>query len=107
MTDAVVSMDVRKISNDISAIDIAGTVNRNAEAALTEAYRLAGAERTRAIILNFVQLEYLNSSGIGLLVPLLVRAKRHNQQVFAYGLNEHYREIFALTRLDEVIRIFP
>jgi len=47
----------------------------------------------------------MNSSGIGLLVTLLVRAQRARQRILACGLTEHYREIFELTRLDEVISI--
>ena len=44
-------------------------------------------------------------TGIGLLVTLLVRAQRSKQAVFAYGLSEHYRQIFELTRLDEAVGI--
>ena len=47
----------------------------------------------------------MNSSGIGLLVTLLVRANRNHQRMLAYGLTEHYRQIFELTRLDEAIAI--
>jgi anti-sigma B factor antagonist len=47
----------------------------------------------------------MNSSGIGLLVTLLVRANRNRQRMLAYGLSEHYRQIFELTRLDEAIAI--
>ncbi len=47
----------------------------------------------------------MNSGGIGLLVTLLVRAQRQRQRVLAYGLSEHYRQIFELTRLDEAIGI--
>jgi len=36
---------------------------------------------------------------------LLVRANRQRQQLAAYGLSEHYREIFELTRLDEAITL--
>ena len=41
-----------------------------------------------------------------MLVTLLVRANRQHQQLAAYGLSEHYREIFELTRLDEAITIY-
>jgi len=41
-----------------------------------------------------------------MLVTLLVRANRQRQQLAAYGLSEHYREIFELTRLDEAIAIY-
>jgi anti-sigma B factor antagonist len=56
--------------------------------------------------MNFSGLEYMNSSGIGLLVTLLIRARRQNQKLIACGLNEHYRQIFELTRLNEAIHIY-
>ena len=59
-----------------------------------------------AVVLDFSGLEYMNSGGIGLLVTLLVRANRQKQKLLATGLNEHYRQIFELTRLDEAIVIF-
>jgi anti-sigma B factor antagonist len=59
----------------------------------------------RAVVLNFTGLSYMNSGGIGLLVTLLVRANRHSQRLLAFGLSDHYRQIFELTRLDEAIGI--
>ena len=47
----------------------------------------------------------MNSGGIGLLVTLLVRVQRQGQRLLAVGLNDHYREILSLTRLDEAIGI--
>ena len=35
-----------------------------------------------------------------------MRANPQHQQLAAYGLSEHYREIFELTRLDEAITIY-
>ena len=55
---------------------------------------------------SILPLEYMNSGGIGLLVTLLVRANRAKQRLLACGLNDHYRQIFELTRLDEAISIF-
>jgi anti-sigma B factor antagonist len=56
-------------------------------------------------VLSFEGLDYMNSGGIGLLVTLLVRAQRQRQRVLAYGLSDHYRQIFELTRLDEAVGI--
>ena len=61
---------------------------------------------TNKLVLNFDGLEYMNSGGIGMLVTLPVRANRQRQQLAAYGLSAHYREIFELTRLDEAITIY-
>jgi anti-sigma B factor antagonist len=99
------SIDVRKVSDTTSIVDIKGDITAAAEDELTTAYNDASSDRTRAIILNFTGLEYMNSSGIGLLVTLLVRANRQRQKVSAFGLNEHYLQIFQLTRLDEAIGI--
>jgi anti-sigma B factor antagonist len=60
---------------------------------------------TRTIVLDFTELEYMNSTGIGLLVTLLVRAQRHRQRILEFGLSEHYRQMLSLARLDEAIGI--
>jgi anti-sigma B factor antagonist len=87
-------------------IDIKGEITAQSEDELMDAYGRASDAGVRAIVLNFCDLEYMNSGGIGMLVTLLVRANRNRQQLSAYGLSPHYREIFGLTRLDEVIAIY-
>jgi anti-sigma B factor antagonist len=106
MYQTKVTMDVRKASDKVSILDIQGGVTSFAENALMDAYTQANTDGTRAIILNFSNLEYMNSSGIGLLITFLIRANRQGQQLLAFGLNEHYQHIFALTRLNEVIQIY-
>lgn len=102
------TMEVRAARGDASAsvIDIRGEVTAASESALMDAYALATASGARLILLNFADLEYMNSSGIGLLVTLLIRANRQGQKIAAFGLSDHYRDIFELTRLDEAIHIF-
>ena len=97
MTETAVPMTVRTPTERASVIDIAGEVTAASEGVLMDAYGRASGERTRWVVLNFSELEYMNSSGIGLLVTLLVRANRQKQR--------HYRQIFQLTRLDEAIAI--
>jgi anti-sigma B factor antagonist len=83
---------------------IHGDVTGDSERALMDAYTQASSS-VRAIVLDFADLEYMNSGGIGLLVTLLVRANRAGQRLYATGLSEHYRQILALTRLDEAIEV--
>jgi anti-sigma B factor antagonist len=106
MPQSNVVMKVRKISDSTSIIDIAGEISAFAEDTLMEAYAKASTPTTRMIILNFGGLEYMNSSGIGLLVTLLIRVNRQKQRLLAYGLSEHYKHIFELTRLNEAIGIY-
>lgn len=106
MTQAKVMMNVRKPNAKVSVIDIEGDVTAFAESALMDAYQEASQNGVKAIVLNFSDLAYMNSSGIGLLVTLLIRAQRQGQSLLAYGLSEHYQQIFELTRLNEAISCF-
>jgi anti-sigma B factor antagonist len=105
MPEAATRFEVREPSARTRVIDIQGDITAASEDVLMEAYGRAGAEGVQAIVLSFTGLEYMNSGGIGLLVTLLVRAQRQHQRVLAYGLSEHYRQIFELTRLDEAVSI--
>ena len=106
MTQGTLSMDVRRVDDAVAVLDISGEITAFSEEALMDAYAASASDGTKAVILNFTALEYMNSGGIGLLVTVLVRANRAKQKLLAFGLSEHYRQIFELTRLDEAIGIF-
>ena len=105
MPEAQVKMNVRSAGEKVSIIDVHGELTAFAEDVLMDAYNRASDGQVRAIILNFEDLEYMNSSGIGLLVTLLIRINREKQQLLTYGLSDHYRSIFQITRLDDAIAI--
>jgi anti-sigma B factor antagonist len=106
MAELAVTMTTRRVGDSVGVIDIKGDVTAACEGVLMEAYKEAGGEKAKHVLLNFSGLEYMNSGGIGMLVTLLVRANRQGQKLHAYGLNEHYRQIFELTRLDDAIGIY-
>jgi len=99
-----VTMNVRQVGM-VGVIDIQGEVTAAADGVLSDAYTQAS-NGARGVVLNFSGLDYMNSSGIGLLVTMLIRANRQKQKLCAFGLNDHYKQIFALTRLNEAIKIF-
>jgi anti-sigma B factor antagonist len=105
MTQTNLTTTVRK-ADHVGIIDIDGDITAFAENALMDAYTQASADGAKAIVLNFSGLDYMNSSGIGLLVTLLIRAQRQDQSLLAFGLNDHYRQIFELTRLNDAIAIY-
>jgi anti-sigma B factor antagonist len=105
MPEAQIKMNVRDAGEKASIIDVQGELTAFAESVLMDAYNQASDGQVRAIILNFEDLEYMNSSGIGLLVTLLIRINREKQQLLTYGLSDHYRSIFQITRLDDAIAI--
>ena len=106
MPEAKVKMNVRKANANACIIDVEGELTAFAEDVLMDAYNQACAKGARVIVLNFENLEYMNSSGIGLLVTLLIRINRENQKLLSYGLSDHYRSIFQITRLDDAIVVY-
>ena len=105
MPEAATTFEVREVSEQTRVIDIKGDITAQSEDVLMDAYGRSSGAGVTAIVLNFSGLDYMNSGGIGLLVTLLVRAQRGGVRLLASGLSEHYREILALTRLDEAIEI--
>jgi anti-sigma B factor antagonist len=106
MAEAKLNATVRQAGPKANVIDIQGEINSFSEQALTEAYNQAVKDQARTVIFNFSNMTYMNSFGIGMLIVLLVRAKREGKNVVGYGLNDHFKRIFELTRLDQVIPIF-
>src|SRR2546430_17575629 len=106
MPQANVVMNVRHVSSTTTIIDFQVDLFAFAEPVLMDAYTQASSRTTRIIILNFTGLAYMNSSGIGLLVTLLIRVNRQKQHLVCYGLSEHYKHIFELTRLSDVIKLY-
>jgi anti-anti-sigma factor len=105
MTTTQLQTSVRRVDDAVTVIELAGDVTAASEPALMAAYRDACDGEPRGIALDFSRLDYMNSGGIGLLVTLLVRANRARQQLTAFGLTDHYRQIFSLTRIDEAISL--
>jgi anti-anti-sigma factor len=84
-----------------------GEINALAEHELNEAYAHAIASDPARILLHFGGVDYINSTGIALIVGLLARARKEHRAITACGLSDHYREVFEITRLADFMSIFP
>ena len=90
----------------VVVLDLSGDLRADAREDLEAAYAEAAAREPQAVVLNLTEVEYMDSTGIALLVGLLARARRDGREISAYGLTDHYREIFAITRLSEFIHVY-
>jgi len=89
-----------------ATIDLHGEINSFAEAGLNAAYTEAENENPSKVILNFSAVDYINSTGIALIVGLLARARKAHRQIVVFGLSDHYVEIFQITRLADFMTIY-
>lgn len=96
-----------RFRDGIAIMDLRGDIDAGAGDGLDTAYGSVESRGARALLLNFGSVGYINSTGIALVVGLLARARRDHRPVQAFGLSDHYREIFQITRLSDFMAIFP
>jgi anti-anti-sigma factor len=89
----------------VAIFDLQGDIDGQAEDVLEHAYTKAERQDPAAIMLNVAQVNYINSKGIALIVVLLRRATGSGRRLLVCGLNEHYQEIFQITRLSDYITV--
>jgi anti-sigma B factor antagonist len=106
MPESSVSVEVHPLNERANILHIRGEVTAASQDAVIEAYERASTDTTKSVLLDFTGLEYVNSSGIGLLSTLLIRANRQRQRVVAYGLKDQHRHILGLARLDDAMDIY-
>lgn len=85
-------------------IRMTGTVNRSAQNDMQKAFDEA-IEVPGDIGFDFSDVSYINSTGIAIIVGVLAQARAAGRKVAAYGLTDHYREVFEITRLSYFIQI--
>ena len=105
MNTSTFSAQVRD-ENQMMVIDLEGAINTQAEQAINQAYSEANSNNSETIALNFSGVDYINSTGIALIVGLLAEARKSHKRLVVYGLSEHYVEIFQITRLADFMDIF-
>jgi anti-anti-sigma factor len=105
MTADNFSANVRKLDDNV-IIDLHGPMNALADDALSKAFKEADSFHPDMILLNFSAVDYINSTGIALIVDLLAQARKIHRRVGVFGLSDHYLQIFRLTRLSDFMEVY-
>ena len=95
-----------RAQNGMAVVELHGEINSTAELALNAAYAEAEKISASGVVLNFQDVDYINSTGIALIVGLLAQARKSHRRLVVCGLSEHYQEIFRITRLSDFMQIF-
>ncbi len=96
-----------RIEGDSAIVDLIGDINRAAEPVLNDAYARVSAAGCTRIVLNFSGTEFINSTGIAVIVGVLAKARQEGRPISACGLTDHYVEIFKITHLSDFMAMFP
>ncbi|MCY3699299.1 MAG: STAS domain-containing protein [Gemmatimonadetes bacterium] len=79
------------------------TINNRGEFKERVLARLAGGDTD--FVIDFTAADYIDSSGLGVLVSLSKHIRDAGGRLTLAGLNEDLQRLFALTRLDSLFEI--
>ncbi len=104
--DKPLQTTVRHVAG-VAVIDLHGDIDGSSEHALNAAYAEVTANDATRVLLNLSNVEYINSTGIALIVGVLAQARKAKRHLSTFGLSDHYAEIFQITRLADFMSIYP
>ena len=84
-----------------------GDIASTSKDAVLGAYQLLPKETSRLILLDFTHVEYINSSGIALIIQLLIEASNSGQKVCAFGLSPHFTKVFTMVGITKYASLYP
>lgn len=106
MAAAPFSAEVRR-DGPVPLIALRGDVDRDAEGPLLSAWEQVVPLAGSRVLLDFSGVSYINSTGIAVVVGLLARARAERRPLAVFGLTDHYRHVFEITRLIDFMDIYP
>ena len=84
-----------------------GDISSASKDAVIGSYQSLSKTTAKTILLDFTKVEYINSSGIALVIQLLIEAANSGQKVFAYGLSPHFTKVFTMVGITKYAGLFP
>ncbi|MDP9170095.1 MAG: STAS domain-containing protein [Acidobacteriota bacterium] len=102
------SLSTRRCEPDITVIELTGRITLGRESAQIETYVVkALGEGVRKIVIDLSKVDYLDSTGIGLIAYNFGKISQAGAESRVSGAQGLVMDLFRITRLDSVIKFFP
>lgn len=96
-----------RIAHDIAVLDLSGSIVLGDPCnLLRDTIRDLVDKGTRRILLNFAQVDYIDSSGIAALVNSFSYIRDHNGDIKLLHLRNNIHDLLQLTRLNTIFDTF-
>ena len=93
-------------SGSLAILRFEGDITSASKDAVLGTYEKVEPE-TKEILLDFSKVQYLNSSGIALVIQLLMEANKSEQKVQIFGLTPHFQKVFTMLGLTKYTTLHP
>jgi len=90
----------------ITALRFEGDISSASADAVRGSYQSLPKERAKFLLLDFTKVDYINSSGIALVIHVLMEASNSGQAVSIFGLSQHFTKVFTMVGISKYARIF-
>jgi anti-anti-sigma factor len=110
MSDNSTNVKVTEVSGPtgqpIIVLRFSGDITSGSKAAVLGTYQGLPRE-TKRILLDFSKVEYLNSSGIALIIQMLMEAAKAGQSIQTFGLSPHFQKVFTMVGINKYTGLYP
>ncbi len=87
-------------------IDIAGQLDAFTTPDVKAEFNKLTDARHYKLVLNFTQVDYVNSTGIGAVVAVAQQVRRRKGDLKLYGMKPDIRKVFDLVGASKILEIF-
>lgn len=91
----------------VAVLRFEGDIASTSKEAVLGAYQALPKATSKLILLDFTKVDYINSSGIALVIQLLIEASNSGQKVYAFGLSPHFTKVFTMVGITKYAELFP
>jgi anti-anti-sigma factor len=93
--------------NPVTVLRFSGDITSASEPAILGTYDGLAPETSKRILLDFSKVEYLNSSGIALIIQLMYAASKKGQAIQTFGLTPHFQKVFTMVGITKYTKLHP
>jgi anti-sigma B factor antagonist len=90
----------------VAVLRYEGDIASTSKDAVLGSYQGLSKETTKLILLDFTGVDYINSSGIALIIQLLIEAANSGQKVYAFGLSAHFTKVFTMVGITKYASLY-
>src|SRR5271155_1885336 len=91
----------------VTCIRFDGDISSASKDAIVGTYQALDKDSNKHILLDFKGVEYLNSSGIALVIQVLMEAGKSGQTIAICGLTPHFTKVFTMVGITKYAALFP
>ena len=90
----------------VTSLRYTGDISSASRDAVVGSYEALDKNASPSVLLDFKGVEYLNSSGIALVIQVLMAASKAGQTIAICGLTPHFTKVFTMVGITKYAHLY-